>query len=409
MKSRILILTKDAMCKSYLPVYGNQYWSGKTPNIDELAAKGTVFDKFYTSAPSTVMAFRGIVTGKFAHETPFSDYIPMEIPESDEDIFNYATKLGYSSHLMWDAKWEHMVLRYGNCFGKSTVIHNVKGLNQPVGPHCDHNGRLCDDDILLRKTISVLEEGVREICESEDKIFLWLHLPHVLMGRTGYGEDMDAFDLCVGMLRKYFDDDSIWISADHGNMDGYNGKFSYGFDVYTSAIQIPLISPRIGGLKRCDTIVSNVDMRSIVFEGRIPRRKYIYSDCAYYAQPHRKIAIIANDFAYIYNKKGKKEELYDLIYDPNERCNMADDYFFDTDRKLKTMTSEVYFTPRWDERDLYLSGFREELQKIWKNPSLIVDIRGRLLSIAKKVYVISRDRAILPVINKLSLDKRGTK
>ena len=56
------------MCKSYLPIYGNTYCAGKTPNIDELASKGTVFEKFYTSAPSTVMAFREIVTGKFAHD-----------------------------------------------------------------------------------------------------------------------------------------------------------------------------------------------------------------------------------------------------------------------------------------------------------------------------------------------------
>lgn len=390
MNNRILILTKDAMCKSYLPIYGNTYWVGKTPNIDALAQKGTVFEKFYTSAPSTVMAFRGIITGKFAHDTPFSDYIPMEIPESEEDFFNYAGKMGFSCHLMWDAKWENMVLRYGNCFGKNTIIHNVEGLNQPVGPHCDHKERLKNDDHLLAKTIKIIEEEVKKVCESNKKLLLWLHLPHVLMGRTGYGEDIDALDMCVGMLRKYFDDDSIWISADHGNMDGYNGKYSYGFDVYTPAIQIPLITPRIDNLERCVFNVSNVDMRTIVLERKIPKRDYIYSDCAYYAQPHRKIAILAHDFAYIFNKKKKKEELYDLIYDPNERCNMVSDFFFDTDRKLSTMTSEVYFSPRWDERNYYLPEFREELNRIWKQPSFVIEIRGRLISFAKTVLVILR-------------------
>lgn len=390
MRDRLLIITKDALCKSYLPVYGNDYWKGKTPNIDELANKGTVFNKFYTSAPSTVMAFRGIITGHFAHETPFSDYIPTEIPETEHDFFNYAYSLGYSCHLMWDSKWSHMVLRYGNCLGSKTVVHNIVGLNQPVGPHCEHTGRLKNDDNLLEETLSILESEVSAVCTSLDRVLLWIHLPHVIMGRTGYGEDIDAFDMCVGMLRGYFEDDCIWISADHGNMDGYNRKFSYGFDVYNPAIQIPLISPRIEHMDYCDFNVSNIDMKSIVFERVIPRREYIYSDCAYYAQPHRKIAILAHDFAYIYNKKDKSEELYDLIYDPNERCNIVRDYYFDKDRKLNTMISEVYFTPRWDERDSYLPVFRHELKRIWKTPPLIIDIRGRIISSAKTALVVLR-------------------
>ena len=120
------------------------------------------------------------------------------------------------------------------------------------------------------------------------------------MGRTGYSEDIDALDMCDGMLRKYFDDDCIWISADHGNMDGYKGKYSYGFDVYTLAIQITLIAPLTEGLKQYSFNVSNFDMRAIVLDKMIPKRDFIYSDCAYYAQPHRKIAILAHDFSYIF-------------------------------------------------------------------------------------------------------------
>lgn len=387
---RILVLTKDAMCKSYLPVYGNAFWAGKTPNIDELAKKGTVFDKFYTSAPSTVMAFRGIVTGKFAHETPFSDYVPMNIPEEPTDFFNYAAQMGYEPHLMWDAKWDHMVLRYGNCFGKSTIIHNVEGINQPVGPHCNHKEPLKNDDDILKETMNRIEKEVKDIVDRGKDFLLWLHLPHVIMGRTGYGEDIDAFDMCVGMLRKYFDDDCIWISSDHGNMDGYNGKYSYGFDVNTSAIQIPLISPKINGLARCSFNVSNVDMKSIVLDRQIPKREYVYSDCAYYAQPHRKIAILSQDFAYIFSKRKKKEELFDLLYDENERCNLVGDFFFDTDRKLRTMTREVYFTPRWDERTIILPEFRAELSRVWRKAPFFTEIRGRLISFAKKVLVIFR-------------------
>ena len=39
--NHVILVSKDAMLSSYLPTYGNKYW--KTPNIDELAKKGTVF------------------------------------------------------------------------------------------------------------------------------------------------------------------------------------------------------------------------------------------------------------------------------------------------------------------------------------------------------------------------------
>ena len=131
------------------------------------------------------MAIRGIVMGKFAFDTPYTDYIPMEVPENESDLFNYARSLGYEGHLLWDAKWDHMVLRYGNCLGKATIIHNVEGLNQPVGPHCNHKEEIKDNDARLSKTIETLEKEVRQICEKNNKIFLWIHLPHVLMGRGG--------------------------------------------------------------------------------------------------------------------------------------------------------------------------------------------------------------------------------
>ena len=54
------------------------------------------------------------------------------------------------------------------------------------------------------------------------------------------------------------------------------------------------------------------------------------------------------------------------------------------------MTSEVYFSPRWNEREQYLPEFRAELTRIWKNPPFLIEVRGQLLSLAKKVFVILR-------------------
>ena len=188
-------------------------------------------------------------------------------------------------------------------------------------------------------------------------------------------------------MRKYFSDDSIYISADHGNMNGYNGKYCYGFDVYTQNIGIPLITPRIDDMTVCDEYISNIDIKQIILDHRIPKRKFIYSDTQYYAQPKRKLAIIHNDFLYIYNKKNKTEELYDLKYDRALRCNMFYDTFYDVDRELKTYTRELFFSPRWDEAIKIRDVFTNEKNRIWKEAPVFESFMESSRMLAKKKVV----------------------
>jgi hypothetical protein len=369
MKDRILLLTKDAFCKEYLPAYGNKYWAGKTPNIDELVKKGTKFNRHYTAAPSTVMAFRAMVTGKFAYEQPYSNYTPKEVSGSETDLFEVAKQKGYAGHIIWDSAWVQMVLRYGNCYGADTQIHNLPEIRQGVGCHYNHTEPLKNNDELCNATLDRIVKEVESIIEKDDKVFIWMHLPHVINGRTSYGSDIDMFDKLIGMLREYFDDNNIFISADHGNMNGHNKKYCYGFDVHTSNIEIPLIAPRIQGLEEYDHVTSNVDIKSMIFDRKIIQRDFVYSDCAYYAQPHRILAIVNDEFSYIYFKETDKEELYDMTNDKWERCNLLNDSLYDVDRKVTSPVREYFFSPYWDSAEEIANQFRETKAKIWRNAS----------------------------------------
>ena len=62
MHNSIIFITKDALRKGALSLYGNKCWH--TKNIDELAFKGTIWDNYYTAGGSTAMA-----TGKYLFET----------------------------------------------------------------------------------------------------------------------------------------------------------------------------------------------------------------------------------------------------------------------------------------------------------------------------------------------------
>lgn len=387
MNNSILLLTKDALCKEYLPIYGNQYWKGKTPNIDELAGKGTVFDRHITAAPSTVMAFRAMVTSKFAHEQPYANYTPKEVLGEETDLFQYAEKMGYKGHIIWDQAWDNMVLRYGNCYGPNTIIHSIPELRQGVGCHYNHVEPLKNNDEKCEETLERIIQEIENIFTKDKQVLLWIHLPHVINGRTAYGSDIDVFDNLIGRLRKLFLDENIFISADHGNMNAHNGKYCYGFDVNTSAVEIPFITPRINGCTRFTNTTSNVDIRTFIFDRLIPERNVVYSDCAYYAQPHRKLAIYKGDFAYIFNKLNSKEELYDIINDRNELCNLCIKDHYDVDRRLTSPTREYYFSPHWDDVDEIILDFRAERSKIWVNAPFYVEFKEKYLRKAKFIAV----------------------
>lgn len=365
MKDRVVLITKDATCKSYLSIYGNK--DVRMPNLEELAAKGTVFNQFYTAAPSTAMSFIALSTQKYPYQTKHRDYVKV-VEQERNTIFDKLYVDGYDCHIIWEQKWVEMAKDYSQCYGEHSIFHLIH-INQVVGAHNKNEGPiLCDED-LSNKTIETINSEIDKVCEeSKGKLFLWIHLPHVLLGRNCYGSDEDMFDQIIGHLRTRFGDDGVYVSADHGNMNGHKGKVCYGFDVYQPAINIPLITPRINGLKTCDFPVCNVHLFDII-SGVIPHDEFVYSDTAYYAQPHRKLAIIHNNFKYIYNKATRLEEFYDVEYDPEEHCSIISRQILDIDRNVLTPLDQVYPYPRWEEAEKELAILRNEFQTIWKEES----------------------------------------
>ena len=97
MKDRIVLLTKDALCKSYLPIYGNKMWS--MPNLEALAQKGTVFNRFYAAAPSTAMSFISMFIQKNPYETGHKKYTAVTNHEKNT-VFDKLYNNGYNCHIV---------------------------------------------------------------------------------------------------------------------------------------------------------------------------------------------------------------------------------------------------------------------------------------------------------------------
>lgn len=387
---KMIVVSKDAMCTSYLPAYGNRFW--KTPNIDALVQKGTVFMRHYTAAPSTYMSFYSMLTGLYAHETDFEMYERKHVVYQGETYIDRMVADGYSCHVMWDPHWNSM-FDYFDVFHNNAIIHSVQDFQQPVGVHFVHDGFLVESKELQEKTFNRVTNEIKSILSSEDNVFLWIHFPHVINGYTCYGGDIEGFDKYIGFIRGLVSDDSIVITADHGNMNGSKGKLCYGFDVNQSAIRIPLITPRIDGKEKIEIPTSSVDLFRFLLDKEIPLREFLYSDCAYKAQRSRKLAIMYKNFKYIYNKRTKIQELYDLDWDVNEGFSLISDTIYDVDRRIISPSREMYFYPYWQKVEEARRILREEKKRIWQEGHLPIVLKSNAKDCIRPIYdIITRKK-----------------
>lgn len=381
-----ILISKDALCLDYMHLYGKKKLQFATPNIDELAAKGTLFTNYYCAAPSTVMAFYSMGTGQFAHETDFQMYEKIHFPFKGGTSFALIHECGYEeAHIVWDEDWGFLP-EYFDYFRNDVIIHNIDGFRERVSFHKKVKGEVLHNDEKAYEVLNMIKEKMEGLLNTPRSIFIWLHLPHVVRGRAGYGSDIDMFDKYVGMIRKLVPDECIAITADHGNLNGYRGKLAYGFDVYQRAIHIPLITPRIQGLEVCSDNVSSVDLFRILLKGEIPHRDFIYSDTAYRAQKSRKLAIIKGNYKYIYTKRTGQEELYDLDYDPEENFSLMEDMCYDVDRKLYVLSKEEYYYPSWHLLPEIRKMMREEKERIWRNGDLKVVLKSNVKDVLRPFY-----------------------
>lgn len=369
-KGNILLLSKDILKCDYLSCYGGKKW--KTKNIDELAKKGTIFKNHYTVAPSSAMSYTGMFSGLNPHELERKRFTEVEPFDQCPTLFDELSKKGYECHVLWDKRWSGNVFRLSRVYGDNTEIHNVT-IDQPVGPHYFKSGK-----IKPKKGVDPVGEliaEVREIFENQESdIFLWIHCPHVLKGRTGYGSDIDLLDQLVGELRNFFSDDEIFITSDHGHMDLKKGIPVYGFHVYEPAIKIPLITPNFLDKDEVLNLTSNVQIKNMILNEEIDFRDFIYSDTQYYLQENRKLMVRKDDFKYIYNKIDNTEELYDLKYDPNEEVNLLIDHIPDKNRGKNYYLDEVHYYPRWREAEKYYRLLKNEKDRVWREGTWFQEI-----------------------------------
>jgi len=271
----VVLITIDTLRADHLGCYG--YTKIKTPNIDELAADGTRFERAFAVVPVTLPSHTTMLTGTYPMLSGMHDFSLNKLSASQPTLASVLKQAGYATGAVVAA----------------AVLDSRFGLNQGFDFYYDH----FDFSRLDEANLDEMERPGNEVADVtldwlgknwQKKFFLWMHLydPHFpykppepyrteYAGRLYDGEIAFA-DAQVGRLVRFLKEKGVYrntvivLAGDHGEGLGEHGEKTHGFFIYNSTMHVPLIvrlpGPRAPDAKArtVSNLVSLVDLMPTV-------------------------------------------------------------------------------------------------------------------------------------------------
>ncbi len=274
----LVLITMDTTRPDRLGCYGSTAVS--TPNIDAVAAGGTVFERAFAVAPITAPSHASILSGTFPpfHQVRDNDLFP--VPRDLPWLPAILQARGYRTAAMVAA----FPLRAGLGFGRgfdyygdhleapagSLVITNVHSLGVANRP-----GDRVSAEFLLWLDANA----------GSGPFFAWLHFydPHQpyeppagyadLYAHQPYDGEVAFMDECIGTVlralteRGIADHTGLVVLADHGEGLMEHGELTHAMLAYSSTLQVPLIvrlpwlesqTPRVSAMVSASDVMPTV-------------------------------------------------------------------------------------------------------------------------------------------------------
>lgn len=346
-RPNVIVIFIDALRADHLSCYG--YPRSTTPTIDDLAAKGTLFENHYAASSWTTSSMATFFTGLYPRQHGCIDFGSLSLPSEYETTAELFQRAGYrtfgiSANPLLSVKTDFSQgfdVFDESCFGK-----NLYGSGECI-------------------TDSALDE-----VNNDTPLFFFIHYydahlpyiappPYLFKFRNGiagetkggiiqfninrYDESIEYCDaqiarLLAGLEKKGLLRNSIVIiSADHGEEMADHGRFNHGFSVYEEVTHIPLImSGRgIASGARVANLTSTVDMFAAILafagiEAKLPqsgrnifpidddyKREWTISDM------QDKIAFRTPEYKLIVDTALRKKMLFDPASDPGDQHDIA--------------------------------------------------------------------------------------
>jgi arylsulfatase A-like enzyme/Flp pilus assembly protein TadD len=269
----VILITLDTTRADHLSCYDAEHV--QTPNLDALAAAGTIFDRCISQAPLTLPAHTTILSGSYPAFHQVRDNGSFVVPEGLELLSETLRRRGFATsafisayvlHRKWGLNrgWDY----YGDSFRfnklKTISLSNIQKLAGDVLPEAE----------------AWLEKNGKQ------RFFSWIHLydPHSpytppepfasLYRSNPYQGEVAYMDAELGKFFSFLKARGLWdntlivVAGDHGEMLGEHGEDAHGLFIYEAAVHVPLIvrSPWRLPARRVATTVELVDVMPTILE-----------------------------------------------------------------------------------------------------------------------------------------------
>ena len=390
----VILITLDTTRPDRLEPYGATQVA--TPNLQNLANRGVVFENAWAVAPITLVSHASILSGLYPFEHGVrnngTQYVEGSVTTLAERLFEE----GYRT----------------SAFVSAAVLDRRYGLNQGF--------EVYDDDLSDRRnlsprmvadrtadsTVKATKKWLDEL-SGEEPFFTWVHFydPHANYSppppfRDDYRDrlydgEIAYMDQQIGELLAHpkllgagSDGPVVMVIADHGESLGEHGEKTHALLAYDSTLHVPFIihvpegpaglrvKESVGHVDVMPTVLSLLDMSNDDFSAKMsgrdisglmtgrssePNRSY-YSETflPYYTYGWEKLRVLRKGRWKIID--APQSELYDLSRDPRE---LSDVYSIQSDKShdLKRDLDE-WLSKHNDDSEANLSLDGEELAKL---------------------------------------------
>jgi arylsulfatase A-like enzyme len=345
----VILVTLDTTRADHLGCYGSE--TALTPTLDELARRGIVFERAYTSAPFTLPAHASIHTGLYPFEHGLFNNGMSRLNDSFPTLAETLTRGGYAT----------------GAFVGSYVLNGQFGLNRGFATYNDLMAPNGQDSHGLpqRSADQVVDAALPWLAEhATHPFFCWVHFydPHfdyvdhsAALGDRfrdhPYDGEIAFVDRQLQRVVEFVEAQHlaektlIIVVGDHGEGLGDHLERWHGNMLYNSTLQVPLIvsmpTHSSSGL-RVATPISLIDVGATLldclevsppagFGGQSfrpalmgksipPGECYGASDGVYVEEGWSPLrCLVTEDWKYI---QTTRPELYDMRNDPGETTNL---------------------------------------------------------------------------------------
>ena len=269
----VLMITIDTLRADHVGAYG--YARKTTPNLDKLAAAGTLFEHSWAHAPSTRYSIPAILTGRLPLDVYYDTSIegwPGLLPKATT-IAETLTGVGFTSGAITNYWYFDRVRRMDQGFAEYDNDNARLHTGAPgAGPEQTRGS----------SSVQQTDKALAFVQRNTDKRwFLWVHYydphyayePHPEVASFGadrtalYDGEIAFTDLHIGRLvddlrtKGLYDKTVIVVTGDHGEGFGEHGIELHGYHLYAPQTRVPMII-RVPGLapRRSTTPASHTDI-----------------------------------------------------------------------------------------------------------------------------------------------------